>query len=72
MTVAPGSRADGHRIDELGSMPESAWISFVVREGRLVRVRSDTVLAEGDEALVLGEPEDADSLRAVFEAPGPA
>ena len=72
MTVDPGSRAEGHRIDELGSMPESAWISFVVREGRLVRVRSDTVLAEGDEALVLGEPEDADSLRAVFEGPGSA
>jgi Trk K+ transport system NAD-binding subunit len=35
-----------------------------------VRVRRDTVLEEGDEALVLGEQKDAERLRAVFEGPG--
>lgn len=69
LTVGAGSPADGHRIDELGSMPESTWISFVVRQGQLVRVSGDTVLEEGDYAMVLGEPEDADTLSAVFEAP---
>jgi cell volume regulation protein A len=70
LTVGPGSRADGRRIDELDSLPENSWISFVVRRGQLVRVSRDTVLEEGDEALVLGEQKDAERLRAVFEGSG--
>jgi cell volume regulation protein A len=69
LTVAAGSRAHGRRIDELGSLPESTWISFVVRQGQLVRVGADTMFHEGDEALVLGEPDDTEQLRAVFEDP---
>jgi len=34
-----------------------------------VTVSATTVLEAGDEALVLGEPQHADLLRAVFEQP---
>jgi cell volume regulation protein A len=67
LTVAAGSPADGRRIEDLDDLPESAWISFVVRSGELVQVAPDTVLHDGDEALVLGAPDDADLLREVFE-----
>ena len=67
LTVAAGSPADGSRIEDLDDLPESAWISFVVRSGELVQVAPDTVLHDGDEALVLGAPDDADLLRGVFE-----
>ncbi len=67
LTVAAGSPADGSRIEDLDDLPESAWISFVVRSGELVQVAPDTVLHDGDEALVLGAPDDADLLREVFE-----
>jgi cell volume regulation protein A len=69
LTVAPGSVAAGRRLEELDGLPESTWVSFVVRRGQLVRVGGGTVLEEGDEALVLGEREDADALRALFGAP---
>jgi potassium/hydrogen antiporter len=67
LTVAPGSAADGTRIADLSVLPEGAWVSFVVRSGRLVPVSAETVLEAADEALVLGDASlDAD-LRAVFE-----
>ena len=63
-----------HRPTAAGStsshdLPESAWISFVVRGGELVQVTPRTVLRDGDEALVLGAPDDAGLLREVFEGP---
>ena len=70
LTVATGSPADGSRIAELDSLPESAWISFVVRGGQLVQVTPRTVLRDGDEVLVLGAPVDSELLRAVFHGPG--
>jgi len=60
----------GSRIAELDSLPESAWISFVVRGGQLVQVTPRTVLRDGDEVLVLGAPVDSELLRAVFHGPG--
>jgi cell volume regulation protein A len=67
LTVAPGSAADGTRIADLSVLPEGAWVSFVVRAGRLVPVSAETVLEAADEALVLGDASlDAD-LRSVFE-----
>jgi cell volume regulation protein A len=71
MTVRPGATADGLAIRELDMLPEDAWISVVVRAGRLVRVGPDTTLQAGDEALVLGDPDLADRLRGVFEWPAP-
>jgi cell volume regulation protein A len=67
LTVAAGSPADGSRIGDLHDLPEGAWISFVVRSGELVQVAPGTVLHDGDEALVLGAPADAELLREVFE-----
>ena len=67
VTVARGAPAAGSRIRELSRLPESAWVSLLVRDGRLVPVRADTVLEPGDEALVLGEPQDAGLVADLFE-----
>ena len=67
-SVEPGSAADGHSLDELESLGEDAWISFIVRDGRLVPVTGTTRLRVGDEVLVLAEPEHTDTLAAVFAA----
>jgi cell volume regulation protein A len=67
LTVAPGSAVDGRRIDDLDELPESAWISVVVRHGRLVPVNRSTRLHAGDETVVLAEPDLSDSLHALFE-----
>ncbi|GAA3820785.1 cation:proton antiporter [Nocardioides panacisoli] len=69
LTVRPGALADGRTIAELDAMPEGSWVSFVVRGGRLVPVGGDTALQSGDEALILGHPDDAPVLRQVFEDP---
>jgi potassium/hydrogen antiporter len=61
--VAAGSAADGATVDSL-PCGEDAWVSFVIREGRLVPVRADTRIRAGDEVLVLAE--DAPHLEAVF------
>jgi potassium/hydrogen antiporter len=69
LTVAQGSAADGRTIAELSALPEGAWVSFVVRAGQLVPVTADTALRSADEILVLGEPELAQQLTALFERP---
>jgi len=61
--VAAGSVADGATVDDL-PCGEDAWVSFVIRDGRLVPVRGDTEIRAGDEVLVLAE--DAAQLEAVF------
>jgi cell volume regulation protein A len=61
--VAPGSAADGATVDDL-PCGEDAWVSFVIREGRLVPVRSGTEMRAGDEVLVLAD--DAPHLASVF------
>lgn len=50
--VLAGSAADGLTVADL-PCGEDVWISFVIRGGRLVSVRSDTRLRAGDEVLVL-------------------
>jgi cell volume regulation protein A len=69
-TVTAGAPADGKRLDEL-TLGENVWISLVGREGSLVQARGDTALQAGDEVLVLVEPEDADSVGALFTEPAP-
>jgi cell volume regulation protein A len=54
--VAAGSAADGRAIGDL-SIGENLWISMINRDGRLVRVGSDTVLRAGDEVLALADPD---------------
>jgi potassium/hydrogen antiporter len=51
-TVIAGSPADGLAVADLPG-GEEVWVSFVIREGRLVPVRPDTRLRAGDEVLVL-------------------
>jgi cell volume regulation protein A len=63
--VAAGSPADGARVGDL-PLGEDAWVSMVVREGRLLPPDADTVLRAGDEVLVLVDPAEESSLRPVF------
>lgn len=65
-TVAAGAPAAGHRIDELATLPEDAWISLVVRSDRLLPVRGDSRLQAGDEVLVLADPGLHEQLAATF------
>ncbi|GAA1808263.1 hypothetical protein HC028_21675 [Planosporangium flavigriseum] len=63
--VAAGSPADGARVGDL-PLGEGAWVSMVVREGRLLPPNADTVLHPGDEVLVLVDPEEEPALEPVF------
>ena len=72
LTILAGSPADGRTIDELAELaelPGDAWVSFVVRTGQLVPVRSETKLRAGDDVLVLADPALHDELTTVFERP---
>lgn len=57
--VAPGATADGQAIEDLG-LAEGIWVSFVLRQGQPLQVHASTVLAAGDEVLLLVDPEEAD------------
>ncbi|MGI8666661.1 MAG: potassium/proton antiporter [Jatrophihabitans sp.] len=70
LTVAAGSPADGHRIDELPDLPDDAWISLVVRDNQLLPVKADTPLRAGDQLLIIAEPDLAEQLLAVFTRAG--
>jgi len=66
--VAPGAAAQGTAVSDL-PLPEDAWISFVIRGGRLVPVHAGTVLRAGDEVTVLASGADQDPLGAIFTEP---
>jgi cell volume regulation protein A len=66
--VAPGAAADTTQVGDL-PVTEDTWISFIVRNGRLVPIRSDTTLQAGDEAVVLSTDPDAAGLSALFTEP---
>jgi potassium/hydrogen antiporter len=70
LTIASGATADGQRIDELEAMPQDAWISAVVRDRQLLRVRADTQLRAGDQLLIIADPGLHDTLAATFTASG--
>jgi hypothetical protein len=66
--VAPGAAAAATPVGDL-PVTEDAWISLLIRDGRLVPVRSDTILRAGDEAVVLSaDPDAAGADRAVRRA----
>src|SRR6266568_5424621 len=56
LTIKAGSPADGRTVDDLAGLPGDAWVSFVVRDSRLVPITGDTRLRPGDEVLVLADP----------------
>jgi len=62
--VGRGSPADGTTVGDL-PLDEDMWISMISRAGRLVQVRSDTMLRAGDEVLALASDDDA--AGALFE-----
>jgi potassium/hydrogen antiporter len=68
VATAPAAAADATQVGDL-LMTEDAWISLLIRDGRLVPVRSDTILQAGDEAVVLSTDPDAAGLTALFTAP---
>jgi cell volume regulation protein A len=63
--VAPRSPADSTSLRDL-PLPEYAWISLIIRGGRLVPVHAGTTLQAGDEVLVLAPGTDTTSLSAPF------
>lgn len=67
LTVAGGSPAEGHRVDDL-PVPESAAVLSVIRDKRLEAPASIPQLRAGDELLVLASPDAEASLRELVEA----
>jgi cell volume regulation protein A len=69
-TIAAGSPAEDSTIAGLVELPNDAWISFVVRDGRLISANGTTELRAGDDVVVLAESDVADNLSKLFEGPG--
>ena len=65
--VAPDSAADGSSVADL-PCGENAWVSLVIRSGTLLNVTGDTVLHEGDDVLVLADPDETEALERYFTA----
>ncbi|MFD8430401.1 cation:proton antiporter domain-containing protein [Streptomyces coelicoflavus] len=65
IVVETGSAADGRTIADL-DLGEHVWVSLAIREGRLLRVSGSTRLREGDEVLLLTDPEKADERTGLF------
>jgi cell volume regulation protein A len=63
--ITAGAPAAGRTVEQL-HLDEDLWISLVVREGKQLRVRSDLTLDEGDEVLVLTDPDTETDPAALF------
>jgi potassium/hydrogen antiporter len=63
--VALGSPADGAAISDL-PMGEGAWVSLVLRHGRLVPVRPETRLLADDEAITVTDREAEHAVNGLF------
>jgi len=66
LAVGAGSPANGRRIDELEELPDSAWISFIVRDGSPIAATSDAMLQAGDDVLVMVDHHQRGELTSVF------
>jgi cell volume regulation protein A len=69
LTISAGSLAEGHTIGDLPELPGDAWVSFIVRDGRPVSLKPDTVLRAGDDVLLLADTDLGDNLTQAFEGP---
>ena len=69
LRVAAGSAVDGVSIQALPVSTDDLWVSFVVRDQQLVNVSGDTVLAAGDDVLILAEPDMGEELQRLFAPP---
>ena len=65
VTLADDSPAAGRSIAEL-AVPRDATVVAVVREGRVVVPRGDTVVNAGDEVLALVTPDSEDPVRSIL------
>jgi len=63
--VIADAPADGRSVREL-HLGDEIWISLIVRDGRSVPVRADTVLQAGDEILVLTDPSSEADISSIF------
>jgi len=70
LIVAHGSSAESTSISDL-TLPDDAWISFIIRNGNLVPAHGSTVLQAGDEILILASGAGAANLTATFTQPRP-
>jgi cell volume regulation protein A len=66
--VGSDAPAQGRTIRDL-DLGEDVWISLVVRRGRPVQVRADTVLHSGDEVVVLIDPDSERDPTPIFTGP---
>ena len=66
-TVAPGSAAAGTTLRDL-PLGERTWVNSIVRDGRDVRARGDTVLEAGDRLELVVDVGDVDALESLFSA----
>jgi cell volume regulation protein A len=64
--VARGSHAADRLVREL-LIGDSTWISLIVRDGLPMQPRGSSRIREGDEVVVLTDPEDEPVVRRVFE-----
>ena len=69
LTITPGSPAEGRAVEDLADLPGDAWVSFIVRDGQLVAITSDTRLKAADDVLVLAPPDLRGKLTTIFEEP---
>jgi cell volume regulation protein A len=69
LTIAAGSLADGRTISDLTDLPGDAWVSFIVRDGRLLPIKTSTTLQAGDDVLVLADVDLGEKLTSAFEGP---
>jgi cell volume regulation protein A len=57
--LQPGAPAEGTALQDL-ALPESSWLSMVIRSGELVPVSGQVVLEAGDEIVALSDPDSED------------
>jgi cell volume regulation protein A len=62
--VEAGAPADGRSVRELHL--DDIWISLIVRDGRSLPVRADTILRAGDEILLLTDPQSPADTGSIF------
>ena len=68
VTLAAGSPAAGISISDL-EMPREAAVVAVVRDRKVIAPRSETVLAAGDEVLLITSIESEETVRRFFVGP---
>lgn len=69
LTVAQGSPAVHRTLGEVTALAGGAWINLVVRDGRALPLRAETVLASGDVLLVLAAPAERARITALITGP---